>query len=251
MKNFGKLIALLVLAASALAQTQPPANVSTYADDTHDLPALGAHITWSPVAGATYAVYRYQWATGDCNPNAPNWKVVVNNLTGTSYDDYPTPDQYGWGGFWCYGVTATVNGVESAIASALREVAMGLKWYAWWDYMSPDCSTNLGQPSGNGTLEVQRIRNGVSENMPVGFVNNAGQPRWYGFFRLLGSDTLIVTFTLPDGKVFQFKNPFQALPNASVADNDQPYVQLYINQTDDSVCRITEWGVFQQGRNNK
>src|SRR5215469_2323924 len=146
--------AIIVLSIAALAQTQAPASVTTTFLNDDSLPVLGAHVAWSAVAGATYDLYAYHEEYTTCNAASPNWIELISGLTTTSYDHYPTPNSYGYGGSWCYGVAASINNVDSTITAASNPVQMGSHYYFWWNYWTPDCQTRLGVPTGTGTFTV-------------------------------------------------------------------------------------------------
>jgi hypothetical protein len=68
-------------------------------------------LTWAdPQVGATWSVYRSPSA---CN-QTPTWAKLVGGLTTRAYSDSTVPM-----GSSCYGVTATLNGVESPISSSV------------------------------------------------------------------------------------------------------------------------------------
>lgn len=88
-----RLILFLFAALIALAQT------------TH-----GVLLTWQDSlnpAGTTYSVYR---SAGLCS-GTPTFSKIASALTAKTYDDTTVTT-----GNYCYGVTATLNGMESAMS---------------------------------------------------------------------------------------------------------------------------------------
>jgi hypothetical protein len=246
-----RILALLALTASALAQ----APVSNILLDQDSLPALGAKITWSAVSGATYNVYRaqtYNWK--DCSNSLPGWKKIASGLTTLRYEDYPTADQYGYGGQFCYGVTSVVNAAESPIATGLLPVQMGLKFYIMWAYWSQDCDTWIGQPTGSGMLTVQLTHaDGAVVDVPFVFVNGnsvESPPRWVGSFRALSSDKVIAILTLPDSKTFTFPMPFGGSSDGTpLRSNWNGYFRVGLDPND-GFCNKYEWANFQAASDN-
>jgi hypothetical protein len=176
---------------------------------------------------------------------------LASGLNATTYDDFPMGNQFGWGGIWCYGVTATVNGTESGITIAPINIFMGLKYYFLWQYRTADCSTTVPIPA-NGTLVIMRTRNGVTENMPAHPI--ATQPgRWFGKFRAMSTDKIVAQLTLPDGKVITIPN----LMLGGMADgtplnsNDSPFITVALNRATDGFCSVSHWAAnYQHAGNN-
>jgi hypothetical protein len=246
----------LFLLLSIPALTQVPWTVTAIELNSDTLPALGAQVTWTPVTGAaSYSVYRYATSGYEtCSTTTVHdaWIEVEDGLTGTTYSDFPAADAYGWGGDWCYGVTATTNGVESAITPTSKPIVLGMGYYFDWAYYSPDCSTRVGNPTGSGTFMLQRTRNGVTQTMPATLITLNIPLRWAGHFRALSTDYFVATFTLPDGKVFTFPNVFlgPSMDGSPIQANWGPYLTLQVNQGNDGICQLSHYGYFQPASNN-
>lgn len=246
-----KLSAICVILLTTVALAQVPSAILL---DSNSYPNLGAQITWSAVSGATYSVYGkvYQYKQDCTQINWLNPQLDVD-LPGTTYDHFLTNqevDQTGWGGYWCYGVSATVNGVEGAINPVHWPVAMGMKWYVNLFYMTPDCNTKLGgvNPPQFG-VQVTRNRGSASEVMPQ--VEGSNPYRYAGFMRMLSSDTVDIQITLPDGKVLDFPHSF-AIGGSPIVDDDAPYLYVEVNSDgSDSLCSVQTWNYLQKGMNNR
>jgi len=101
MKRFFIVVVLLFAFCSlASAQTATTHNVTLSWTDT-----------LNPATGTTYSVYR---ATGLCS-GTPTFSKIATALTAKTYSDTTvTPGPY------CYTVTATFNGVESAQSNTVQ-----------------------------------------------------------------------------------------------------------------------------------
>ena len=100
MKRF-LLAACLVLAAACLSSAQTT---------THNV-TLTWTDTLNPATGTTYSVYR---ATGLCS-GTPTFSKIATALTAKTYSDTTvTPGPY------CFAVTASFNGVESAMSNTVQ-----------------------------------------------------------------------------------------------------------------------------------
>lgn len=247
-----RLSVILLLAASCFAQA--PASVSSVLLDEDSLPTLGAQVSWPSVPLATYTVYRYElYNWKDCSSGA--WVKLASGLTDLTYKDFPTPNAEGYGSQWCYGVSATTNGVESAITPALLPVQMGLKFYFMWAYWSADCDTWTGQPSGSGTLAINLThKDGTAVSIPLVFVNGnsvTNPPRWAGFARVLSSDKIAATLVLPDGKSYVFPQLFGGWSDGTpLRANWDGYFRVGFDPRD-GFCEKYEWGNFQPAFDNQ
>lgn len=243
---------LFVLLACLGAFAQAPATIATESLNSDSLPDLGARIFWSPVSGATYSVYRYGNSSyrAICSDSKPHndWEEVASGLTTTTYDDFPKGDQYGWGGEYCYSVTATVSGTESAKTIAPNEVIMGTSYYFLQKHGSPHCR-KVTSAIAEGTLVLTRTRNGVSEAMPV-IPLKSPINRWEGHFRLLSTDTISADLTLANGRTYHIPNVWLggATDGSPLVANTSMYYTIVINSATGGFCSVTHWvPLFQHG----
>ena len=262
MKYPSKLIALMMLAMPALAQTQPPANLSGYLLDADSRVYLGAQLSWGAVPGATYNLYSKVFQFKQNCTQVVTWNLEQSGITTNSYQydlQASDVDMYGWGGYWCFGVSAVVNGSESKITSLPQypgAITMGAKWYVVWYYDLPDCSARLPgtNPPTPGTLVITRTQDGQTVTLPYQIAPNSPS-RFAGFARFKSTAVVAIRLTLPDGTVLKYPNVFvvAGVPFQSEA---APYLELDLASADsngkggDRLCNAQTLTYPQQSSSN-
>lgn len=262
MKYLSTLIALMMLATPVLAQTQPPASLSGYLLDADTRVYLGAQLSWGAVSGATYKLYSKVFQYKQNCTQVVNWNLEQSGITTNTYEydlQASDVDTYGWGGYWCFGVSAVVNGSESTITSLPQypgAIAMGSKWYVLWFYDLPDCSARLTgtNPPAPGTLVITRTQDGETVTLPYQ-MGLANPYRFAGFARFKSTAVVAVQLTLPDGTRLNYPNVF-VVAGVPLPSEAAPYLELDLASASgngsggDRLCNAQTWTYPQQSSSN-
>lgn len=181
----------LALLVSISALGQVPVGLM----DKKSQPELKAKVYWENVPGASaYKIYEYGSVGGPC-PTADSAYVYDDSVTDTWYLDDPNPNWYAipatnldaWQHrWWCYEITAIVNGSESA-RSAPVQIAIGASGYITMAFQK-SCTAGgiIPFPYTFAEMEIHlyyRDANGVDHEI--------------GYFPNLGSDFAEVEFKIP------------------------------------------------------
>lgn len=203
-----KHLLLILLAATAFAQT--PARVEGSLDESVS-PELKTQIWFEDVAGATqYNIYR-EFNPQGLNTSCPaNFKLLAST-TDNYYSDDPAPGLWQvpptgeWRSqiWWCYQVSAVVDGVESPLSAPVA-VAVADAFYITLRYQTA-CTGNIQViepfPYLSGQVNAHFFytdASGVDHEFPVEQIYNSyGQPvpyneEWEGKLPVVALDGTVV-----------------------------------------------------------
>jgi hypothetical protein len=232
-------LTIIALLSSLAWATNPPANLTGI--EVTDQTNLEAKLTWNVVPGATYSVYRYKDYA--CSPTV-KWEEIAPALTVATYTDIPNSGKLGNLGPWCYTVTATVGGVESA-KSNIVNVHLGNHWYWYVKYRLPDCVTKVATPAGS-SLSITQLRNGVLTSISVSML---GTDAFYGTSRFYDDAVYSAALTLPSGKIINY--PAQIFGTGQpISAATGSYWHTSFIQGSDKWCYYDQSNAFQPASSN-
>lgn len=204
-------------------------------------PQLSALLYWTSVPNATYSVYRsYKGYDGRCPAStSESWIEIAGGLSVSTYTDTPTEL-----GSWCYAITATVSGTESAQSNSV-DVILGNHWYFYARYRTSDCKEKV-RTLPLVSLTFTQVLNNVTTSLPVTRVH---ANEFTGIARFYDNAQYSMEVTLPDGKVFNLPNPIFGTGQPLSAAKGS-YIYVAFMQGTDEWCDYEEYNGYQPATNN-